>query len=361
MLTGSTFANNQATGGNATITGAEGAATGGIAEGGAFFWAAGGEGILINNTFAFNTATGGNGSNSGGSGSAFGGGAEGGALFLDQAGKGGFVGIANNTVAYNTAAGGTGSSSNGTASGGGIASTAAGDTTSVQLINDLVAKNTAGVSSPDLFGGFDSLGNNLIGDVTGGNNNGTFSTAKHDIFGGGEGGPVNPGLDGQLRNNGGPTQTIALLPGSKAIDHAAFVGIDTDQRGVHRPQGLFFDIGAYEFAYAPFSESYLVHWNATPASNNFTTGNLLTPLLAAGFLPKDLKSSTTLTIFVPKPPPGFTVKADGSFIYKPPVGFSQSNPPLTFQFGVKINGEDVGIRFNVFITVARGSRLSQPM
>ncbi len=55
---------------------------------------------------------------------------------------------------------------------------------------------------------------------------------------------------GPLANNGGPTQTMALLPGSPAID----AGDDnacpsTDQRGILRPQGGHCDIGAFEKEY----------------------------------------------------------------------------------------------------------------
>jgi parallel beta helix pectate lyase-like protein len=51
-----------------------------------------------------------------------------------------------------------------------------------------------------------------------------------------------------LADNGGPTLTHALVPGSPAID-AAPVDADcpaTDQRGVARPQGAMCDIGAFE-------------------------------------------------------------------------------------------------------------------
>ncbi len=52
---------------------------------------------------------------------------------------------------------------------------------------------------------------------------------------------------GPLANNGGPTLTHALLPGSPAIDAAdASASPATDQRGVTRPQGAGPDIGAYE-------------------------------------------------------------------------------------------------------------------
>jgi len=55
---------------------------------------------------------------------------------------------------------------------------------------------------------------------------------------------------GPLQDNGGSTWTMALLPGSPAID----VGDDAtcspvDQRGVSRPQGAHCDIGAYEAAF----------------------------------------------------------------------------------------------------------------
>ena len=52
-----------------------------------------------------------------------------------------------------------------------------------------------------------------------------------------------------LANNGGPTNTMALLAGSPAIDHGINEGCPaTDQRGVVRPQGAACDIGAYELA-----------------------------------------------------------------------------------------------------------------
>jgi hypothetical protein len=61
-------------------------------------------------------------------------------------------------------------------------------------------------------------------------------------------------LLGALANNGGPTPTHALLPGSPAIDRipSAFCTVPTDQRGVLRPYapigGGACDVGAYEFS-----------------------------------------------------------------------------------------------------------------
>jgi hypothetical protein len=52
---------------------------------------------------------------------------------------------------------------------------------------------------------------------------------------------------GPLRDNGGPTQTRDLLPGSSAIDKGSNgFGIHFDQRGVPRVEGSEADIGAFE-------------------------------------------------------------------------------------------------------------------
>jgi hypothetical protein len=56
---------------------------------------------------------------------------------------------------------------------------------------------------------------------------------------------VDPRL-GPLANNGGDTQTHALLFDSPAIN-ASSSGLTTDQRGTARPQGSDFDLGAFEF------------------------------------------------------------------------------------------------------------------
>jgi hypothetical protein len=68
---------------------------------------------------------------------------------------------------------------------------------------------------------------------------------------------------GGLRNNGGPTNTIALLPNSRAVNAiplrpvnycTAIDGVTpiaTDQRGVPRLQGSGCDIGAFELVFAP--------------------------------------------------------------------------------------------------------------
>ena len=69
---------------------------------------------------------------------------------------------------------------------------------------------------------------------------------------------------GPLQNNGGPTWTHALLPGSDAInstlDSLGCVDetgalLTTDQRGFPRPVGMRCDVGAFE--YSPLRSLYL--------------------------------------------------------------------------------------------------------
>lgn len=55
----------------------------------------------------------------------------------------------------------------------------------------------------------------------------------------------------RISDNGGPTPTVALVPGSPAIDAGAATCIATDQRDVTRPQGSACDIGANEAEPAP--------------------------------------------------------------------------------------------------------------
>jgi hypothetical protein len=77
---------------------------------------------------------------------------------------------------------------------------------------------------------------------------------------------TNP-LLGPLANNGGPTDTQALLSGSPAIDFAPLSGCPaTDQRGVSRPQGALCDSGAFEVAAAkplPAPDKFAGCLNAT--------------------------------------------------------------------------------------------------
>jgi len=157
------------------------------------------------------------------------------------------------TVADNAGDGGGGG---GIVGGGGIS-----------LYDTIIALNTTRGMPADLWASVNPQScSNLIG-IGGSGNLSPFCNLL-DV--------ANPGL-GALANNGGPTQTIALLPHSPAIDAGSnsILGVaipTTDQRGALRgPAGLnagtTVDIGAYEA-----SSSYLV----TTAADSLDVGTLRT-------------------------------------------------------------------------------------
>jgi len=107
--------------------------------------------------------------------------------------------------------------------------------------NTIVAGNSTATTVPDAYGSFTSQGYNLVGVGAGA----TGFTAAGDRVGGAAS-PIDP-LLGPLQDNGGPTFTLALLPGSPALDGGdVSLGGTHDQRGVARPQGGRIDIGAFE-------------------------------------------------------------------------------------------------------------------
>ena len=110
------------------------------------------------------------------------------------------------------------------------------DTTgTLTLQNTIVAGNTGA----DIAGSItNDAGYNLLGtDVN--NNTNDPAPGPNDVFN------DNPAL-ASLGNLGGPTQTMALLPGSPAIGAGvAIAGITTDQRGAPRPASNP-DIGAFQ-------------------------------------------------------------------------------------------------------------------
>ncbi len=177
----------------------------------------------------------------------------------------GMVTLTDCTLSGNSAAGGGGLANSGTAHlfastlsgnsanvGGGIDNLAA---ASVVLEDTIVAANTGAGGSPSDVGGSNSASATGTYDLVGpGGSGGISNGSGHDI--------VLSALTGlgltPLFNYGGPTQTMALLPGSPAIGAGTVVnGISTDQRGepLDSPNP---DIGAFQsqgFAFTPVTGS----------------------------------------------------------------------------------------------------------
>ncbi|MEA5499973.1 choice-of-anchor Q domain-containing protein [Limnoraphis robusta] len=108
----------------------------------------------------------------------------------------------------------------------------------VTVNNTIVAGNKTDAVSNDVEGSFNSNGNNLIGNL--GGSTGFNSSEQLTV-------PIDSVIDPVLANNGGFTETHALVSGSPAIDAASSSEL-TDQRGVSRPFGSNPDIGAVEFS-----------------------------------------------------------------------------------------------------------------
>ena len=132
-------------------------------------------------------------------------------------------------------------------SGGGISSSGA-----VTLTNCTVSGNSAGegqeggvsISSWGTLTATSSIFDNTSGGILASGS--TFISHGHNLFSDAPGVTLDPTdlintdpLLGPLADNGGPTQTMALLPGSPAIDAGlAMAGVTTDQRGVALPRGV---------------------------------------------------------------------------------------------------------------------------
>ena len=179
---------------------------------------------------------------------------------------GGQVGLNNVTITDNTADddGDNDGNGGGVYSGGSVSPAADSggalntDPATFSFRNTIIAgnnDNSTTTNRPDCSGSLASQGYNLVGKDDGC----TFTSQTGDQRGN-IASPLDPRLS-PLADNGGPTETHALLPDSPAIDAIPeAAGGDyngapgTDQRGVTRPQGDNCDIGAYE-AGPPTGES----------------------------------------------------------------------------------------------------------
>lgn len=164
--------------------------------------------------------------------------------------------IRNSTISGNSA----------TASGGGILTA---DSANITITNTTIAGNTAPSGAGIQNNSATTIVKNTILENNGpncsvtsggissaapGNNIDSGTSCSFNVLNGNQVG-VSPLLL-SLTDNGGPTATHALMPGSPAIDTASadcggapIAGVD--QRGVTRPQGTSCDIGAFELEPLP--------------------------------------------------------------------------------------------------------------
>ena len=185
---------------------------------------------------------------------------------------GGIYVLGQLTMTNSTVAGNSAESMAGLQEGGGVmvgpAPTEAASTTTA-ILNSTIAGNTVGTGgigaglTIDNPGGMTEQTSTLTNTIIAGNKAGETEadcgpltiTSKNDLSGDGscmfgDSGSktaTDPKL-GPLADNGGETDTLALLAGSPAIDAGTAEGCPAiDQRGVARPTGTACDIGAYEY------------------------------------------------------------------------------------------------------------------
>jgi hypothetical protein len=227
--------------------------------GGIFSGGLGGSVDVTNSTVAYNTASG-----------------QGGAIYIGS----GTLSVVNSTVAHNSSS----CDSGGCSGGGGIYN----HQSTAVISNSTLSDNASlvGASLMSLYG-TTTVTRSILAKGTPGANCLTYGTPDAIVSRGYnlsddpscgaffvESGDLNDTAAGQsphgLQNNGGPTQTIALLASSPAVDAVPLDGCTdadghllADQRGILRPQAAACDIGPFELV---FDRTTLVLALPTPSS-----------------------------------------------------------------------------------------------
>ncbi len=217
---------------------------------------------------------------------------------------GGTTTIQNSTITGNIAD----SDSNGTGKGGGIY--VAGGTPSVA--STIIAGNIDNTHvAPDVFGPV-ALSHSLVGDSTGSGLT-EAPVGTPDTNGNLIGGPTHGVIDaklGPLANNGGPTQTCALLAGSPAIDtgsNPASLAYDQRGSGYPRVSGAQADMGAYESTPSAAAPTVTAISPATGSTAGGTTVTITGTNLAGatavkfGSVAATIQSNTATQIVVTSP------------------------------------------------------------
>ena len=289
----------------------------------------------------------------------------------------------NCTIAYNT------EPSQSSGFGGGMNITNG----TATLDNTIIALNTDGtgpgakVDNIFLNGGgmvSSASANNLL--ATGGNSGVTGGGSNDNQVG-----VAAPGLDTGLANNGGPTQTIALLSNSPAVNAGNSLldgGQTTDQRGAGFPRvfGANVDIGAFELQTATtsnpaptlstilpdrivagyaspitltvsgsgFISESVVDWNSTALATTYVSPTEVTATIPSS----DFASVGTATITVTNPAPGGGTSTGATFrVLAKPTTVYISPTYLGDPLGTPVTWTDRSthhVGYDAFGTVATG-------
>jgi CSLREA domain-containing protein len=154
--------------------------------------------------------------------------------------------------------------------------------------------------------------------------------------------PDDPRLD-TLADNGGPTETIALLTDSPAIDAGNNeTCAATDQRGVTRPQGEACDIGAFE--------SSLINVFSVTNTNDSGSGSLRQAILSANATPNSLNGADEIH---------FMIRSEGVNTISPASALPAVTEPVVIdgytQPGASANTLAVGNNANILIELSGDS------
>ena len=220
---------------------------------------------------------------------------------------------------------------------------AASSTTSYidEILNTTIAGNTANVQGGGIFHMFFSNFTPVIGAITNtivannvaGTDNdfqelGQVSSATYDLVQDPTGNSFTDGTNGNivghdpllgvLTSNGGPTATMSLLAGSRAIDAGTNSGAPTtDQRGQPRPYNGVTDIGAFESQGSP---------DHPPVASNQSVSTNENVALDGQVSATDADGDSLTYSVVASPTAGtLTLNANGSFVYTPITSYSGSD------------------------------------
>lgn len=216
--------------------------------------------------------------------------------------------------------------------------------TTITLRNSIVAGNTG----PACVGTIVNGGNNIDDGTSCG-----WSNVSGSMSG------TNPLLGPLALNAPGSTRMHALLAGSPAINGVTFGSPNgapaTDQRGVARPVGAGYDIGAFE---APVGA---VNQPPVAVNDSYATPFKTTLTVAAkGVLTNDSDpdSNTFTALYVPNSGPAhgtLSLDFDGGFTYTPTPGYSGPDSFTYYAYDGTVNSATPA---TVIITVGAAANLS---